>query len=216
MLIVGKSQSGKTTKGVEVVKHMLSYVHNVVVVAPTFEMQHTWDDVRKHVTNNFITGDGMYEKIRGDLEEEGYPPSLLVIDDVSAEKSLNQGTKGGLNWLIYNAVWINLSIIVIAHKLSSVSSGLKENLEHVLFFTTTRPKEVKAIAEEFNITGDVKSMRLLYEHAVSSPMRSGDPHSFLYVDMGSPPRYFRKFEALINLKGSEEIENFPALDTNNV
>lgn len=201
MLICGKSQTGKTTLAVKIIKHMASQVERIIIISPTFDLQPTWDPVRELIKEDDVyTKTGIvFKALRYQLEAQKYRKTLLVLDDVSSERDLNQGAKGHFNWLVYNAVWINLSIICIAHSLSSVSTGLRQNLEHLMMFLTTRPKEIDKLAEEFNVTGDKKSMKELYKTAVLKPLQAGDPHSFLYIYLGSPPEFYRKFEAKLSI-----------------
>lgn len=205
MLIVGKSQSGKTTLATKVVDFMLPQVNKVFVICPTFNMQPTWKGVKDKIDTDQVYTSGemytnAYEKIKANVMANYKDQrTMLIIDDVSAEGSLNRGGKGDLAWLVYNAVWVNLTIICVAHKLSSITPALRENLEHLVVFTLLNPQEVKKLADEINITGDRQLMYTLYATAVIEPTKGGDPHSFLYVKQTSPPEFYRTFEFRINV-----------------
>lgn len=199
-MVVGKSQSGKTTFAVRLVMHMRNKVERVIIVSPTYSLQPTWQPVKKYVDDTLIFESGerytnTYDDIRKIItKDRSKVKTLLVMDDLSSEKSLNPGSKGSLSWLVYNAVWLNLSIIVIAHRLSSVTLAIRENLEHLFVFTLINVNEIKKLAQEFNITGDQELMKELYTLAVARPVINGDSHSFLYVRLSSPPAFFRTMD----------------------
>jgi hypothetical protein len=202
MLIVGKSQSGKTTLGVRIGLYMATQVQRIYVISPTYYLQNTWKPLRSIIDPDdvFVRSKNAFKVLHTRLLENNKQPSLLMLDDVSAERELNEGSKGDFNFLVYNAVWLNLSIICMAHSLSTVSVGMRQNCEHLIMFLTTRPKEIEKLSEEFNVTGDKKTMIQMYKMAVIEPLKQGDSHSFLYIYLGSPPAFFKKFETQLQLK----------------
>lgn len=206
---MGKSQSGKTTLAVEVIKKLLPSIKTVFIISPTYDLQPTWDPIRKELSQKnlqkYTSGERYvrsYFEIRkkaAKLRKEELEPSLLIIDDVSAERSLNERGKGDLSWLVFNSVWINMSIVCIVHKFSSVTAAMRENPEHVMVFTLLNTTEIDAFAEQINVLGDKNAMKDLYKQVVTDRTLSGDRHAFMYIYCGSPPRVFRKFLAEINL-----------------
>lgn len=168
-------------------------------------MQPTWDPVRELVDDKHVYSSGeaagkIYQSIRKKLQLVAKTQkTLLVLDDLSAEKSLNEGTKGDLSWMVYNSVWLNLSLLVITHRFTAVTPALRENLEHLIVFTLINTKELDRLAEEFNVTGDKSFMKELYTTAVVSKELQGETHSFLYVKLSSPPAFYRTFKYRLNV-----------------
>lgn len=194
LLIIGRSLSGKTTLGIKCAEYLIPQVDEVYVVSPTFEFQHTWDPIRESVTlahdsvqvildvlkSTFVNSIGHEDHKMGERLET---KRLLILDDVSYEKALNQGNKGTFNMLAYNAVHWNLSIICIAHKTSNIGAGMKENSDGLVLFNTVNPTEVENIYDCFGIVQSKKQLTSLFQQFIWQPIQSQeDGHPFLFVD----------------------------------
>lgn len=182
-------------------------IEKVYIISPTYELQPTWDPLRRKLedADHYVSGEQYtrsYTDIKKKLQKQPknqMKRTLLIIDDASAERSLNEGAKGDFSWLVYNSVWMNLSIVCITHKFSAVSPAMRENPEHVIVFTLLSTKEVEALTEQINVLGNKPLLKQVYDHAVVRPTLQGDRHSFLYIYCGSPPAFFRKFDAQIKV-----------------
>lgn len=195
VLIVGKSQSGKTTRGVKLVKKLAKEVKEVIVVSKTFQLQDTWDDVRDKVTLWHDSPDAVFKtlnsKIKDELGDEDRKigklntSRLLVIDDVSDERATNAGSKGVFSGFIYNSVWYNMSIVSICHKMAVISPAMRENAEFVLLFNQTNPKEKEHLFENFgSIARNKKQFMELFDKEIWENVSSGqDPYAFLTLDL---------------------------------
>lgn len=180
--------------GLKVVEHLLSQVECVVVCSPTFHLQNTWDPIRKRVD---LYADSLYNitkvllKYINSLEGKS---CLIVLDDVSSERSLNEGSVGVLNQLAYNAIWMNVSMVVICHRYSNLGGGIRENVEHLLIFQTITNDQLKVLSENFSITGNKKDFIEIYKQIVVRPILEGkDEYPFLYICFKGGVKVYDKF-----------------------
>lgn len=179
---MGRSQSGKTTMAVKIVEHLLPSVDKLVICSPTFDLQPTWKNLKNRVdlySDSLPNLCNVLLKYLNSLEGKS---CLLVLDDVSGERSLNEGSRGVLNRIAYNAVWMKVSTVIICHRLSNIGSGVRENIEHLLLFQTINSKQEKDISDNFNVIGDKKAFLGLYNEVVTKPIMSRtNLHPFLYI-----------------------------------
>lgn len=195
LLIIGKSQSGKTTLGVKCIEYLIPQVDEVYVVSPTYEFQETWAPIREYVTLYHDSTATIFETLKSTISNSiGHEDAvigqrietkrLLILDDVSYEKNLNQGNKGTFNSFAYNAVHWNLSLVVIVHKTSNIGAGMKENCDGLILFNTINLKEVDNIYENYGIVRTRKQMYSLFEQFIWNKIQQGeDLHPFLFVDL---------------------------------
>lgn len=195
LLIVGKSQSGKTTLGIKCAEYLIPQVDEVYVVSPTFEFQHTWDPIRESVTlahdSPAVVFDALKATFTNSIGHEDHKMGekielkrLLILDDVSYERTLNQGNKGAFNSFAYNAVHWNLSILCIIHKTSNIGAGMKENCDGLILFNTVNLTEVDKIHDCYGVVKTKKQMNSLFEQFIWDPIQKGeDAHPFLFVDL---------------------------------
>ena len=198
---MGKSQSGKTTAAVNIVNYLIPSVDHVIVCSPTYQLQHTWDSVRPYVSlhvDNLSNLTKVLLKYVNNLEGK---PFLLVLDDVSSERVLNEGGVGPLNHLAYNAVWMNCSIVTICHRVTNIGGGLRENVEHLLIFRTINDKQEKALAENYSITGNPKDFRHLFRTIVTEPAFKGNNYAFLYICFVNGTKAYEGFTTQLNFTG---------------
>lgn len=243
VLIIGRSLSGKTTLGVQLVAHLMNQVDECIVCSPTYERQPTWDKLRPFVTVNHDNLETVlsivYTKIKNTTQDdkkkkedsengqgkwsfldmisaEPVKPStnnvakkaspiatrrLLVMDDVSYERALNEGNKGIFNGLCYNARWWNISILVICHKCSNIGAGMKENLDHLFIFNTVNHKERKALHENYGITPSLKELEGVHRTYFHIPIQKGtNRYPFIYVNFeeGGISYYMMKERLCLN------------------
>ena len=199
-LVMGKSQSGKTTLAVKIAKHLLPSIDMLFICSATYGLQPTWKDLDKSVTHAFSSLDTCLEKLFEVMNYEDHKKRiLLIIDDVSHEKKLNEGSKGTLSSIAYNAVWYNMSVICVCHKLSNISPAFRENVEHLIIFQMIDCDELDKIAKSFSITGNKKDFIYIYTSIVAKDYLSGNAHTFLYVCYKDGVSVYKNFTHLINL-----------------
>lgn len=208
VLVIGKSQSGKTTLGVKVAEWLIPQVDETYVVSPTFEFQPTWAPIRKYVT---VAHDGpdavftaLYKAIKNSMGDEEHKIGtkvetrrLLICDDVSYEKTLNLGNKGIFNGFAYNAVWWNLSILVMVHKTTNIGAGLKENCDALIIFNVVK-KEYKALFDTFGIGKNQKEFDTIMHELIKKPiLNESNAHPFLFIIMKSGQLYYNLREKIL-------------------
>lgn len=195
LLIIGKSQSGKTTLGIKCAEYLIPQVDEVYVISPTYEFQHSWDPIRPSVhlahDSAVVVFDALKSTISNSIGHEDNKMGerieerrLLILDDVSYEKALNQGNKGTFNSFAYNAVHWNLSILCIIHKTSNIGAGMKENCDGLILFNTVNTNEVENIYNNYGVVKTKKQMHALFDQFIWDPIQKGeDNHPFLFVDL---------------------------------
>ena len=180
----------------------------VFVASPTFEFQPTWDPIRKKITisheNPEPLFEALYKSIANAWNEDEHKAGtkvpvkrLLVVDDCSYMKVLNQGNKGTLNGFAYNAVWWNLSIVCIIHKASNIGAGMKENCDALALFNVIH-KEMKPLFDTFGITKNYKQFVAMYHQFIKQKIeRDEDAYPFLFYVLKSSNLYYKLQEQLI-------------------
>jgi hypothetical protein len=185
-------------------QYLVPEVKKIVVCSPTYELQKTWDPIRSRVSLYVDCLTNFVEFIQKYINEQNGDPILVILDDVSYDKVLNQGSKGPLNYISYNAVWINVSYLVICHRLTNIGSGMRENLEHLVLFQTINNKEVENLAETYSITGDKKEFMQIYRELVSKRVLSRENiHAFMYIDFTDGITVYADFSTKYIIKQGE-------------
>jgi len=214
---VGKSQSGKTTQGVELVQHLAKEVDEIIVCSKTFDNQHTWDPIRSKVTVWHDSVAAILKTVNDKIQEEAGDEKhktgekvrtkrMLIFDDVSEEKAINAGSKGTYAGLIYNAVWYNMSILTLCHRMEVVSNAMKENAEFALLFNQIRPVEIESYHDNFGITKTKKDFFRFFRDEVQKPIKEGrDKHPFVFYDIKNGGNVYYKFKERLELP--EEAED---------
>lgn len=209
-LIVGKSQSGKTTLAMDVIQVLIPQVDEVWICSPTYRHQPTYKPIREQVTiyhQSLIVilrtlKKIMIHAVANDKHVEGEKVEvkrLLVLDDVSYEKDLNTGSKGILNSLFYNAVWWNMSLVVICHGVVNVGKGIRENLEHLILFQTVVGAEKEAIYETWGgYFADTKKefMKFFKQEITLKVKENPEERPFIYVNLRTGKVYYKFKEEL--------------------
>lgn len=124
---------------------------------------------------------------------------LVVFDDVSFEKSMNEGSKGFFSGISYNAVHWNVSLLVIAHRTTTISAGMRENCEYLALFNTNNNEEVEDLAKSFSAGLNKKSFLALFKKTIWDNIQTGeDRYPFLFFDFNEGGLiYFKMKERLI-------------------
>lgn len=162
MIISGKSQMGKTTLMVDIVKNvMMRGVRRCFAVCPTWYQQSTLAPLRrikyafpkKRVFTKATEEN--FEKIFNIIDKErdydgNRIPTLLIVDDCAAEQALNRGNHGAFGRLSIASPHLDLSIFCVVQKMTSASPLLRENTEGVISFIPSRVKDIEILTDEFN------------------------------------------------------------------
>lgn len=206
LLVIGKSQSGKTTMAMKCLERLITQVDETYVVSPTYEYQPTWEPIRPYVTHYHDDPAAVFKAIQGAINssfgDENHKMGtkvekkrLLICDDVSYHRALNEGNKGILNGMAYNAVWWNLSIVCIVHKTANIGAGMKENCDGLIILNVI-PKELKPIFETFGMAcKNQRQFNDLMHQFISKKIESGeDKHPFLFFDLKSGGLLYYKMQ----------------------
>lgn len=199
-LVMGKSQSGKTTMAVSVVEALLPSIKHLVVCSPTYKLQPTWQTLRGAVELHCDCLTNLTPVIEKYVNGWNGEPGCIVLDDVSGERALNEGSRGPLNQIAYNAVWLNISLVVICHRISNVGSGVRENVEHLLLFQTISEDQIKALADNYSITGVKKDFIFVYKTLVTDRVLDGNKHAFMYLTFADGTKIYEDFNREIKLQ----------------
>lgn len=181
-LVLGASNSGKTTFLVDLLKnYLIKDFEQVIIFSPSFNEQETYDDIRDYVTKSYKTiTKRRLKKLLKDLKKANYPQTLIIIDDQSHAHSVHGGQKGIFAELVDTARWINVSIIVCAHSLTSYSTALRGNLEHLFLFYQSNQNQRKQVHKEF-MKMTSKQFKDLYTKYVINRNRG-----FIHFDLRPP------------------------------
>jgi hypothetical protein len=198
-LVMGKSQSGKTTMAVEIACHLLPSVKHLVICSPTFNLQPTWKPLKRKADLTCDCLANLAPILQRFINSLNGESCLLVLDDVSGERALNTGSSGPLSQIAYNAIWLNLSIVVVCHRISNVNSGIRENLEHLILFQTISDPEKKKLSEHFSVTSRKEDFLALYNTLVTDRVLNGNPHAFMYICFKGGVNIYLDFQQRINV-----------------
>ena len=220
ILVVGRSRSGKTTMGVKLIEYLLPQVDELLIVSPTFKLQPTWDPIRESVYLAHDHVETMIDILDSVLiadTEGGHKEGtqietkrLLVLDDVSYDRVLNEGNKGILNKLAYATHHLNLSILIIVHKSSNIGAGMKENADWLLLFKTVNNNELDNLYDCFGVTRTKKEFHTLFKKEIWDKIQSGEEaHPFIAVDFtkgGLAYYMLRERLQLVDEAGAEQVK----------
>lgn len=222
MLIIGVSQSGKTTFGVKFAEYLSQQVDEIYVISPTYKYQKTWNNIRPLVKIDHTKPEVVFKAITRALDEEAHSDEkevgreskvrkLLIMDDVSHEDSINKGSKGDFSGLAYNAVWYNLSIISIVHDSTCIGKSMRESSQGLVLFNTVNGDEVGHLYEKFGIMKTKRELKALLNQFIEAKIeRDEDAHPFLFVDIKHGKKiYYKMKERLI----FNSQYNFPPVDS---
>jgi hypothetical protein len=182
-VIVGRSQSGKTTLGAKLCLWLSSSVDYVALCSPTADHQPTWSKISKFIDKKYLSARVALKDFKKTIMDQGYKrKSLLIIDDCSYEEILNTGNKGKLAELFYNAVWYNISIVLICHKVTNVCNAARENLENLFIFQQVTEGEKEKITSTFSVDLPKPLFMKVIDELIQKKLREGsDDHPFIYI-----------------------------------
>lgn len=151
-LIVGKSGSGKTTLAMNYIRPYVRKFHSVVLISPSHKTQDNYRIL--HATGRCRSYPLLTTGILASLtSEQGRNCKrrrmLIIIDDQSGTALLNGRGKGHLANIACNALWMNISFVVMSHTVNSVDLQIRQNIETVFFYHTHRFTELQMLHREF-------------------------------------------------------------------
>lgn len=220
VVIYGKSRSGKTTLGEKMAEWLIPQVDEVIIASPSYLFQSVWDPIRLQQPKYFPNMETAMVHLKKEIGEEIMEKMdqtrkakpldtrrLIILDDVSSERSLNQGNKGFFNGLVYNAFHFNISILLMCHNIRNVGAGLRENSEAVILFNAQNNEEIDDIHKIYSLVPDVKSFRRFFQKVIKDPIASEEEkHPFILYLPNKQEIYYMMREKLnvTNESDSEE------------
>lgn len=182
-VVVGRSQSGKTTLAAKLCLWLSSHVDHITLCSPTADHQPTWQKMSRFINVKYTSAKRALRSFKERIEANNYKDkSLLIIDDCSYEEILNTGNKGRLAELFYNAVWYNISIVLICHKVTNVCNAARENLENLFIFQQVTEEERDKITSTFSVDMDKKKFNSVMDMFIQQKLnKDHDLHPFLYI-----------------------------------
>jgi hypothetical protein len=201
----------------KIIHLLLPQVDQAIVCSPTFKFQPAWNSVRDQIDISYHKPELILEMedkvinaeiitMEGNtMNEKPKTKRLLIFDDVSYEKSMNEGNKGIFNGLVYNAIWYNMSIISIVHQTTNIGAGMRSNAEYLILFNVNR-KELTFIWETFGITKTKAEFFKLYDMLLWDPIHSGkDMFPFLFIHVPTLAIYYNGKEKIVIDSKTDEI-----------
>jgi len=115
---------------------------------------------------------------------------LFIVDDMFySNKFANSRQKDSMmNKVFMNGRKFNISIVILAQKYSSISSGLRENANAMITFGSTN-KQVDLMEGDWNYLPNSKDFYKVFRDATN-----GSKHDFLFINIDKPinERYMDK------------------------
>lgn len=201
ILVSGRSQSGKTTLASDILMWLHPQVDIIILCSPTQAYQKTWIKVEDYINYRVEKPQEAFDIVDGITEKEGNSKRvLLVMDDISYEQVMNTGNKGTISKLSYNAIWLNITLLVVCHKTHNISNSVRENLEHYIQFRTTSPTELDEVADNFNIFKSPVIFKQVYHKLITDEIESGkNLHPFMYICYKEGDKLFYCFKEQIKI-----------------
>lgn len=180
---------------------MHTKVDIVILCSPTYHLQNTWQEVMKYVNEAYTSPEEAFARVKEIVDNNGGQDKIfLILDDLSYERVLNTGNKGDLSELAYNAVWFNLTLCVIVHKLVNVSNALRDNIQHYIQFEVTNDEEKDAIYRTFPMVPNKKHFNEFYNQIITRPILEGSNYyPFIYVCYQKGRTIYNCFKEKINI-----------------
>jgi hypothetical protein len=178
VLITGKSQTGKTTEAVDLIKTQFAKQTDIfIAICPTFRFQKTYDPIRHLVRDACIytdMGKDIMERVYKHIKElitkshenKLPPPRIcLIIDDCAGTGLIHGNRRGTFSNLSVQSTWWNLSIIAITQQPSSIDPNFRDNAEHILVFPSEREDDLTWLKKSYNGAKKNTNFVELVEHA---------------------------------------------------
>mgnify|MGYP003636388628 FL=1 len=217
ILITGASGSGKSNLMISLLKgnkstpdkkHKLSYnkmFDKVIYVSPSAgtiknsPLENISDDQKHEALTDEVFD--QVEEIGEDAIEEGLH-NLWILDDVSSQ--LRGQNENRLNQIVKNRRHKNLTIWIIAHKITDLSPKLRSNLSQGFFFKPKTNKEIDAIQTEYMLLSKKDA-----DVVMGSVFKTR--YDFMLIDSSlrnsAKFEFFRNFNRLVLDEEKEESDN---------
>lgn len=170
MILFGRSGCGKTSTMCEVIKQRSKNVHFLYIVCPTFTFQ--IDSVKKPYARLWLwakkRGIKLIVKKNLDKKTINHMISFLLqckkrhikctvaMDDLSGTGSLhgNNSRSNPLSQLVTLIRHIDASLLVCAHAITTVAPIIRENVDSIIMFNMTSPRQYRVAFNEFGFNRD--------------------------------------------------------------
>lgn len=175
-MVVGKSGEGKTTLANTLIYTMFNkkkLFSRIILICPSYKTQPNYFWLRhiahkdknkereKRIFFYTVVTDALMASILANQQQYSIP-TLLVLDDQTGEQGIQRFGKGAFATLCNNAIWCNLSVMMICHRPKAVDTALRDNLDNIIAFRLLREDQRKCLYQEFFSDMDKKTFMTLY------------------------------------------------------
>jgi hypothetical protein len=200
LLVVGKSQSGKSNIAVNLLLQEDNRLYknvfdgeDIYIFSPSARSDYKLKTLieEKEIPKNNIFGnfdedviEALYELVKDEYEEaiaDGRKPTpkLFIFDDMSAGGNLKAKTHGIIAKIFMNGRHIMLSSMITAQKYSDIPTSARENATGAIFFSCSN-KQLELIENDFNYLKNKNGFREMFREATN------EPYSFFVVNLSNP------------------------------
>lgn len=200
---MGRSNSGKTTLLLNLLllkDFYYGYFDKVFVFSPTVYKDKMWRKVIIPRERKFTdyTDQKLNEIIKTNEREK--LKVLVILTDCGAEDIKRGNYKNVLDKSMMNTRHDNISFILDAQNVCSLSTPTRQNCDGAAIFETLNYNEISALYKDFG-KGRFKDFVDILEKATENP------YSFLFVHRQGPKQtYFRKFCSILKWEETKEVK----------
>lgn len=156
MLIVGRRKSGKTRLLVKMLlddKFLKNKFDKIIIVSPTFLLDGNWRSISSDGIDIYTKyDDDIVEELITSQKQSGAEESVLLILDDCVNEDIK---KENLEILACNGRHLNVTLIVLTQKITSISTTIRANFDQILHFYTASKRERQNLSQEVEIPDDV-------------------------------------------------------------
>lgn len=199
LLVVGKSNSGKSVMALNLIIKYLKY-DTLTLIGPTIKLQKKYDlfvDLSELFPVKFRIYDGLKTFKLNNINKN--KRNLIVLDDIQELKDVELLK---LNTLYNKGRHYNCSTIYLGQTFFRIPIRSRSSASHFIFFANTSKKDMGRIHAELCNEMDKETFVKMFEEAT-------DPitHSFLVIDDTTPHEHLRYRKNFKQLFAGPTIEN---------
>ncbi len=162
IFVVGRSQMGKTTLAVQVIKERFSNMDRFIALCPSFHSQETFDPIRHLFKKEDVYENpkpSTFKKIVDDIKAfnefarakgERKPRTFILIDDMAGTNVIHGSGKGAFAHFSIQVTHAGCSTMVISQDPIRVDPNFRKNCENFIIFPSEAKYDMKWLEESFN------------------------------------------------------------------
>jgi hypothetical protein len=162
ILVIGRSQMGKTTLSVQVVLNRFPDMDRYIAICPSFHSQSTFDPIR-----HLFRHDDVYENPKADIFKKIFndikafntfaiskgrrrPNTFILLDDMTGNNIIHGSGKGTFAQFACQVTHFKASLMVISHDPKRVDPNFRKNAENFIIFPSESKYDTAWLEESFN------------------------------------------------------------------